>query len=358
VQNRKLTVRFLAVVGVLILLLWARFAPSEIVNFKPSEFSAKAERHFFYSIGDDLKYSDELNSQAPTLIHGRIKNFLVAPDNRRIAVVVENGLFIVAPGEQPPVRKVIAVGSIYRGPKPLGEQFFRDEDFQWSRDSLYLYLINDEYYNSKGSQLFSIKGELWRYGLGSGRLEFVLKPFPAFNYFFGPNSRIYFAVPTESGDYQLRYFDGNGSTTAINSPEAGIPADKLARILSESPFFSFPIYDYEQTVLSSKGVRLVVDETKNFKELRIGSKSYLAVTQGYGLKGTEYCLEISGSAFMPGDRYFLLNVPECGNYSGQLLFDTLTGKYQRLPKDSRLYPLTNTGTFVRYRITVGGISPS
>jgi hypothetical protein len=61
---------------------------------------------------------------------------------------------------------------------------------------------------------------------------------------------------------------------------------------------------------------------------------------------------------MPGDRYFLLNLPECGNYSGQLLFDTLTGKYQRLPKDSRVYPLTNTDGVVRYRITVGGISPS
>ena len=351
-QQRKLAVGVLAFVGLLILLLWARFAPSEIVSFKPSQFSAKAERPFFYSIGGDLKYSDELTRQAPTLIHGRIDNFLVSPDNRRIAVVLGNGLFIVAPAEQPPVRKVVEVNSIYRRPKPLGEQFFRDQDFQWSRDSQYLYVIKDEYYNSDGSQLSSIKGELWRYGLGSGRLEFVLRPFPAVNYFFDLRSGVYFAVPTERG-YQLRYFDGKGATSDINSPGVGIPADKLAQILSESPFFSFPV-DYEQTVPSSKGVRLVVDQTKNFEDLIIGSRSYLAVTQGHGLKGAEYCLEIAGSGFTPGDRFFLLNVPECGNYSGQLLIDTLTGDYERLPKDSRLYPQANTN-YVRYRITVVGI---
>ncbi len=51
-----------------------------------------------------------------------------------------------------------------------------------------------------------------------------------------------------------------------------------------------------------------------------------------------------------------MNVPYCGNYQGQLLIDTVTGKYQRLPKDSRVYLTFNTETIPHYRITGGGIT--
>jgi hypothetical protein len=59
--------------------------------------------------------------------------------------------------------------------------------------------------------------------------------------------------------------------------------------------------------------------------------------------------------FLPGDRYFLFNVPGCGNYSGQLLIDALTGKYLRLPADSVVYPTLNTDTYPSYRIGGDGI---
>jgi hypothetical protein len=40
---------------------------------------------------------------------------------------------------------------------------------------------------------------------------------------------------------------------------------------------------------------------------------------------------------------------------GNCLSMQVTGKYQRLPKDSRAYPTLNTDTIPYYRITVGGI---
>jgi hypothetical protein len=61
------------------------------------------------------------------------------------------------------------------------------------------------------------------------------------------------------------------------------------------------------------------------------------------------------SVFLPGNRYFLFNVPYCGNYKGQLLIDTMTGGYQRLPRDCRVYLTLNTDTDPRYRITAAGI---
>jgi hypothetical protein len=167
VQRRKLITRFAVILGVVVLIpvvlfisLWlysyATYVPSRIVDFHPSYFQAKADKYFFYSIGDELKYSDELASQAPTLMRGQIQNSLVSPDNTKIAVVA-NGLLVVVAREEPVIRKVASVNSIYKDAKPIGQQFFRDDDFQWSKDSKYLYLIKDEYYNSKGRTYFRSK---------------------------------------------------------------------------------------------------------------------------------------------------------------------------------------------------------
>lgn len=153
----------------LLLLLWAWWTkvapPSKIANFEPTEFSAVATAPFFYSVGDELKHSDEIDPRAPTLLHGRIKNFLVSPDGSKIAVVA-NGLLTVVGWEGPKILQVAPVDSVYKiAAKQIGHQFFRDDHFQWSRDSKQLYLIRDEYYQSKGIQLFSEKGELWKFNV-------------------------------------------------------------------------------------------------------------------------------------------------------------------------------------------------
>ena len=117
----------------------------------------------------------------PTLIRGPFTNFQVSPDRNKIAVVIKKHLLII--GTDSVIGDVGTVDSMYRGFKPVGRSFFRDEDFELSRDSKSLYLIRDEYYHSNGSQLFSKKGELWRYDLDSHSLRLVLKPFAAHAYF-------------------------------------------------------------------------------------------------------------------------------------------------------------------------------
>jgi hypothetical protein len=360
----RLRSRFAAILSVVVLvpaallaLLWMHFGATEtaskIVDFHPTSFQAKANADFFYSIGDELKNSDELSPQARTLLRGKIENFLVSPDGTKIAVVA-NGLLVVVGPENPILRDVTSVDSIYRKPKPIGRQFYRDDDFQWSNDSKSLYLIRDEYYESKGSQLFSSKGELWRYDIQTGNLQLVLKPFPAYTYFFGRNSGIYFSVPTPTGDLQLKYYDGNHMTDVDESNVGEIRADRLSHNFVESPFFSFSILDYETIVLPTKGVSLVTNQRGGTQDLKIANKSYLTVTQGEGFKGPYYCSDTLRSVFLPGDRYFLFNV-YCGNCDGQLLIDTLTGDYQRLPPDTRVYLTLNTDTIPHYRITGAGI---
>lgn len=325
--------------------------PSNIVAFAPTSFLAKADSKFFYSTANELRYSDHVDSQAPTLLRGRIMNFLVSPDGTKIAAVTNGELVIV--GTESVLRHVTAIDSIYREPKPIGQQFFRDDNFQWSKDSKSLYLIRDEFYGSIGSQLFSDKGELWKYDIASGNLQLVLKPFRAYTYFFGSNG-IYFSEPTESGDLQLRYFDG-AQRTNVGDPSAGdINLKALTGGNAEKAFFSFSIHDYEKALRSSMNVEMKA-EGNGLEKLLIKGKPFLEITQGEGFKGSYGCSEMLRSLFLPGDRYFVLNVPYCGNYKGQLLIDTASGRYSTLPPDTVVFLTLNTETYPRYRITGSGI---
>lgn len=182
-----------------------------------------------------------------------------------------------------------------------------------------------------------------------------MSPFPAIKYFLGRGSGIYFAAGTKSGDLELKYFDGEkirdvGTPDAHQIPTGGLPGNVV-----EVPFFSFSIVDYEYVVLPAKGVALVDDEPARLRRLVIRDKSCLTLTQGKNWKSDYYCSELVRSIFLPGDRYFLFNTTRCSNYGGQLLIDTETGQYERLPHDTRVYLTLNTDSDSHYRITGGGI---
>ena len=341
--------------AVIWLFLWFAFraddVPSNIDSFAPSSFPATAQSKFFYSVGNELKYSDHIDPSAPTLLRGRIDRFLVSPGGTEIAVVV-NGELIVC-GTESILRRVTAVDSIYHSPKPVGRSFFRDDDFQWSKDTKSLYLIRDEFYGSKGSQLFSEKGELWRYEIESGSLQLVLRPFKGYSYFFGSNG-IYFSESTDRGDLQLKYFDGVHTTLIADPNAADIRLKSIRHGVQDKPFFSFSIFDYQKALQSSMGVEMTSSGIGP-ETLVINGLPYLKISEGQGLKGPYYCDEMLRSVFLPGGQYFLLNVPYCGNYHGQLLIEGSSGRYSTLPSDTVVYLTLNTETYRKYRVTAGGI---
>ena len=91
--------------------LQASYKPSNIVNFHPADFRAKAASPFFHSIGAELKNSDEIHPNAPALLRGKIGNFLVSPDNTKIAVVANGRPKVV--WRDGNTREVAPVDSIY-----------------------------------------------------------------------------------------------------------------------------------------------------------------------------------------------------------------------------------------------------
>ncbi|MGA9854310.1 MAG: hypothetical protein WBR29_03410 [Gammaproteobacteria bacterium] len=177
-----------------------------------------------------MKYSDHIDPAAVSLFHGHIGNFPVSPDDNKIAFVSDGYLFIVT-NDKPVAIRIVVTNSIWKKSKPIGEQFYREDDFQWSRNSKVLYLIKDKYYRSNGVQLFSPDGELWSYDLDSGALRMVLKPFPAFEYFLDVKSGIYFSIPNESGDLQLEYFNGH-KVVKVGEPESTHKAVEYIDVMS------------------------------------------------------------------------------------------------------------------------------
>ena len=158
-----------AVVGWVAYLWFNLERPSNILHFHPGAFQAKADARFFYSMGEELKNSDSLNPNAPTLLRGELSSFLVSADGAEIAIVA-NGVLTVVGRDGTLVREVTHVDPRVREPKPIGQHYYHDDDFQWTRDSKALYVIRDEYtelpqvFTYTGSNCGNVdKEELWRY---------------------------------------------------------------------------------------------------------------------------------------------------------------------------------------------------
>lgn len=125
----KWLIGIVAAVALLIFAAWLwlwfgfRGTPSDIVNFHPREFQAKADAAFFYSVGDELKYSSEIDPRATTLSRGHIDNFLVSPNRDKIAVVT-GGTLLIVDADGSGIRQVAAVNSIYKSRNQLGVRSF------------------------------------------------------------------------------------------------------------------------------------------------------------------------------------------------------------------------------------------
>ena len=365
-RPRKWVVILLGSIGLLTLGLVAAiclfvfsFHASKIVDFHPTQFSAYAAAPFFYSIGDELKFSDHIDPQAPTLLRGVIGNFLVSPDNQKIAVVTGGnpigGNLVIVDRSGPSQRTITPVnnvmGAIFSGadnPKLIGQHYFRDTSFQWSRDAKSLYLMGDTYLS--GGQAFSKNGELWRYDLDTGKLQLVLKPFPVEQYFLGLNNGIYFWISMgPKGPTQLQYFDGKTISNIGDPGAAQISVDQLSTRFTEQPFYSFGDIAYMMYILPAKGVHFEKPGNGRDEVLEIGSHPYLRDTMGTSFD-VSFCLDNRNSVFLPGDRYLVIQANRCGNYDGLLLLDSVTGQYQRLPPNTRAYITLNTVSYPHYEI--------
>ena len=332
------------------LTLFTHAKSTTIVDYSPAQFAAQTDTPFFYSIGHALKYGRRIESGGKTLFSGKLSSVTPSPNGRDAMVVSGGALWIVQTDGAPP-KRVVDVSSIYVDPKPVGETFFRSSHLQWSSDSKHIYLIKDQYYETKGSQLFSDHGELFEYTVANGELKRVIAPFRAYQYFQVNNTGIFFSEPDVRGDLIPRlYRDGKISTVDSIGTDGFNIGDKHFSYTTK-PFYTFTPHYYARDILRANGVTLrIMGEKGRVGTLFVNGKKMFTIRAGHGLKGFYYGFDSLRSVLLPGKRYFLLNV-HTDTFNGQLLLDVKTGQYKPLPQQTQVYTNTNTWNFSRWSIT-------
>ena len=327
--------------------------PSAIVGYAPNEFIEKTDEPFFYSIGNELRFNDHIEPKDKVLFNRSLNFVIPSPDSKWALVLSENILWIVCNDSSAPLR-VTDVDNLRMG-RPAGKKFFRYTETQWAEDSSGFYLIKDETYNSKGSQLFSIHGELTKYNIATSQMQKVFAPFRAFRYFMAKDIGVFFGEANDKGDVSLTVGQGDTSAAVTDiSPKSFHTKDKTI-LFSAIPFYSFSLSEYADEILRAKGVDFSIeDKNPRIGHLSINGQNIISVSEGKGVNRPYFGLESTHSGFLPGDRYFMLNL-RTGNISGQLLFDLKTGQYKPLPKDTRVYRNINTHNFAGWTITKDGI---
>lgn len=331
----------------------ANLTPSAIVNYSPNEFAEKAEKPFFYSIGNELRFGDHIEANSRVLFNGSLHSVIPSPDSKWVLVVSDDVLWLLGNDGSAPVR-ITKVEDIRMG-RARGQEFFRYTEIQWAENSSHFYLIKDETYNSKGSQLFSIHGELTEYDIATGKMRKVFAPFRAFRYFVAEGVGVFFGEANDQGDVILKVRQGDTSAVVTEISPKAFQANDKATSFSTIPFYSFSLNEYADEILRTKGMSLEVEgQGPRIGHLSINGRQIISVTEGSGLKGPYFGFQSIHSGFLPGERYFMLNL-HTGTFRGQLLLDLETGLYKPLSKDTRVYRNINTRNFADWTITKDGV---
>jgi hypothetical protein len=359
-------IRLLKVIGIIVVLAilvpvgWFFFTISQIkttqsaiIGFTPNEFAERATKPFFYSIGNELRFDDHIEPNGRVLFDGPLLFVLPSPDSSRVLVVSEDVLWILGNDGSLPTR-ITEVENLIMG-RPAGKKVFRYTEIQWAEDSSKFYLIKDETYNSRGSQLFSLHGELTEYDIATGQMRKVFAPFRAFRYFMAKGIGIFFGEANDKGDVILTVGQGDTSAVVTEISPKHFRANDKTTLFSAIPFYSFSLHEYASEILPTKGISLEIEhQNPRIGHLSINGRRVISVSEGKGLKGPYLGFQSIHSGFLPGERYFMLNL-STGNFSGQLLFDLETGQYKPLPKDTRIYRNINTHNFAEWSITKDGV---
>ncbi|MDR1276246.1 MAG: DUF805 domain-containing protein [Candidatus Accumulibacter sp.] len=348
-----------------------------IVDYRPVAFLEKADAPFFYVFGNRLKHGVSIDPDAPTLFSGPSlalpgidvaeNGFRVypSPNNLKAAVVSEEKLYLVQPGEEP---KLL----LKKVDRPIdglinGESWHRSEFLQWDADSRYIYIARDKkqtilYKNyhtstSEAARLIRIDTEdiAHRKTIAEG-----------FHVFFTPYASRYFLVGKESACF-LGLFSGGGwecatsegthrmisysadtiiladdtrltdakFITVDHGQNARRPKAHSGHLGSPAQFHSDddPRVETEFQRHSCLSVKQLEDSSGRFYKglFSEGGRNspYFTFKEGAGLN--KYW-----SVVLPGNKYVFLDIGTPSN-SIRILLDRTNGEYRQLQKNTRVY---------------------
>lgn len=338
---------------------------AQLVGFKPTMFIEEPSAPFFYSVGAKVKFGKVINENSPALFDTSssksvISAVLVSPDEKKAAIVSGGNLYIGEAGKPPLLllENVHAQHDVYASDSALqpGDTIIKYWQLQWTADSRVIYVPRDKKQARASYSYFSRDAVLLRIDTSNpANVAEVVQDFRSLKYFLlGENALCFDYAPGdgsviwkclhEGGVKGARSIEGNrvlldDGSSIVGRPFVSYWGNDVRVWLSRSGF-SFKIMDGY--------TRLFAKEQTSMPIISIKGATNFKGTYSAGLD--QYCCNV-----LPGGQYALISLQQ-SNFKGQLLVDGVTGKYRKLPRDTRVYRNLNSFDYedVDIRVAPGG----
>lgn len=333
-----------------------------IVEYKPTVFSEQATRPFFFSIGNQLKFGDAIDENAPTLFKGpalfKARSFskwgsvYPSPDGKKAAVANDGKLYTVEAGK-PALLVLESVDFIDGQNIRVGEVFYEYPGLQWDSQSRYIYIAKDVKKKSINEPLYSRDRKLIRIDtLNPVSKTETISDFRAKNYFLVGDDGVCFHFSPGNGNLIWKC-SINGKVQTVK-PEGSSLVLKDGSHVTDKPFMSYsgnagdiwlPRYGYSLRIMKGGYV--------GFYSRLKPEYPLFTIKGGISIKGHfVHGVSTYSSTVLPGGRYAVLGVSH-DNFNGQLLVDGLTGQYRELPRDTSVYQNLNSFDYenIKFNLT-------
>lgn len=320
-----------------------------IVNYRPSQFVEYAESPFFYSIGKQLKYGSSINESAPSLfegswLNGDLVRVYPSPDNQKAAIVSNRKLYIARIGK--PSLLVLENVDHYDPTKiSNGETYFKWPTLQWHPNSQFIYIAKDKKQRRLSEQSFSKDATLIRIDIENiSKIEELIPDFRSLSYFFVGSDGVCFNYALDDGSVIWKCSTAKGVFSARLLDSKGIHLDNGAT-LTERRFLSYQPNIYESAIWMAHygfSVRQINEQQDALFHKDAPNTPLLTFNTDRNIKGHRVNgIHQSGGSVLPGGRYLLLNMVG-DSAEGQILFDRISARYRKLPKDTQIYRNLNS----------------
>lgn len=358
--------RLLTLVGALFALAQGAIANEAygISNYHPSDFVETANSPFFYSIGKQLKYGSSIDESAPALfkgawLNGELVKVYPSPDNQKVAIVSNRKLYIARAGEAP----LLALENVeHYNLKQLsdGDVYFKWPTLQWHPNSRFIYIAKDKK-QKLWEQSFSKLATLVRIDIDNvGVIEELVSDFRSTDYFFVGSDSVCFNYAPGDGSVIWKCSTATGLSQARTLNSKGIHLDSGV-VLSERRFLSYQPDLYESRIWAACygfSIRQINERQEALFHKDEQNNPLLIFNYPIGRGFKDHSAtgfhRVDGSV-LPGGRYLLLDMGE-NSSEGQILLDRMSGRYRKLPKDTRVYRNLNSTHYDDFVFSIDPVS--
>ncbi len=322
------------------------------MQFTPETFSVIAEKPLYLYQKDTLYFSEtgNIDDLSKAIWHGELVDASVSPNSKNILLFTPTGNHLI--NSQGDLLRIFEPNEIQCNQKDTKLDIgYRTGDIQWSSNSQFLFQKKVSHKNRKWGY-----AGLMRYNLGQNVEDELITSFKCYEYFFTiTEDTILFITATKLGDLQTEsydlvnksrsilpdtssYFDSIYNVSQVRYFTSGkeflhIQAfTNIARSIARDCFFItfdsyFGAYSAEESGLKAHGLFYCKDDS---------CWQPIVVYDGYDSYWGHTTLNLSGSYFLPGDRYYMFHA-RTEQYQGNLLIDLKDFRYRRVREDLEIF---------------------